>query len=61
MIWKAKVKVMEQQTLDSFFLNEKIKELVTEELYNVLTNKWPVSVLMKLYNSGRLPDGFEDA
>ena len=39
MIWKAKVKVMEQHTLDSFFLDEKIKELVTEELYNVLTNK----------------------
>ena len=61
MIQKAKVKVMEQHTLDFFFLDEKIKELVPEELWSVPTSKWPVSVLMKLYNSGKLPDRFEDA
>ena len=61
MIQRAKVKVMEQHTLDSFFLDEKIKELVPEELWSVPTSKWPASVLMKLYNSGRLSDGFEDA
>ena len=61
MIQKAKVKVMEQHTLDSFFLDEKIKELVPEELWSVPTSKWHASVLMKLYSSGKLPDGFEDA
>ena len=61
MIQKAKVKVMEQHTLDSFFLDEKIKKLVPEELWSVPASKWPASVLMKLYNSRKLPDGFKDA
>ena len=61
MIQRAKVRVVEEYTLDSFFLDEKIKELVPEELWSVPTSKWPASVLMKLYRSGKLPEDFEDA
>ena len=52
---------MKQYILDSFFLDEKIKKLVPEELWKASASKWPASVLMKLYSSVRLLDGFEDS
>ena len=61
MIQRAKVRVVEEYTLDSFFLDEKIKNLVPGELWKVPTAKWPASVLMKLYRSGKLPEDFEEA
>ena len=48
MIQKAKVKVMEQHTLDSFFLDEKIKELVPEELWIAPTSTILEDFLMVL-------------
>ena len=61
MIKRAKLRIVEEYTLDSFFLDQKIKELVPEELWSVPADKWPATVLMKLYRSGKLPDGFADA
>ena len=48
MIQKAKVKVMEQHTLDSFFLDEKIKKLVPEELWSAPTSTILEGFLMTL-------------
>ena len=40
-IEKAKLSIVKKQSLDSFFLDEKIKELVPEELMAKPSSEWP--------------------
>ena len=57
-IEKAKLRIVEEESLDSFFLDEKIKELVPEELMAKPSSEWPAAVVRKLYRSGQLPEDF---
>ena len=57
-IEKAKLSIVKKQSLDSFFLDEKIKELVPEELMAKPSSEWPAAVVRKLYKSGQLPEDF---
>ena len=56
MIQRAKLRIAEEESLDSFFMDDKIMKLVPGEIKARPSNEWPEAVVRKLYRSGQLPD-----
>ena len=63
-LWKtiqqAKLVLVEEESLDSFFMDEKIIHLIPPPLWHKQTKEWPQAIVRKLYKSGELPAYFED-
>ena len=60
-IEQAKLRIVEEECLDSFFMDDKIMELVPDELLARPANEWPEAVMKKIFSSGKLPEDFVDA
>ena len=56
MIQRAKLRIAEEESLDSFFMDDKIMKLVPTEIKARPSNEWPEAVVRKLYRSGQLPE-----
>ena len=56
MIQKAKLRIAEEESLDSFFMDDTIMKLVPGEIKARPSIEWPEAVVRKLYRSGQLPD-----
>ena len=63
-LWKiienANLVLVEEENLDSFFMDEKIQILIPPALWKKSTKEWPQTLVRKLYRSGELPPWFED-
>ena len=62
-LWKifeqAKLRIVEEECLDSFFMDDKIEQLVPDELMARPFAEWPEGVVRKLYKSGNLPESWK--